>query len=61
MYEKKNLTEESLQLYNLQMHETILLKFGMWGAEDGERFHYKNDSKGAWSYVCVKIVFKFFL
>jgi len=71
MYEKKNLSppsplngrkktkklSQTLRAYNSQMHETILLKFGMWGAEGGGRLHYKNDLKGAQSYVCVKIVF----
>jgi len=71
MYEKKNLSppppyqkktkklSQTLRAYNSQMRATILLKFGMWGAEGGGRLHYENDkfSKGAWSYVCVKISF----
>jgi len=32
-----------LRAYNSQMRETVLLKFGMWGAEGGERLHYEND------------------
>jgi len=60
MYEKKNLSPPSplngrKKHYNSQMRETTLLKFGMWGAEGGGGLHYKNDSKGAWSYVCMKI------
>jgi len=56
MYEKKNLSppkppkqkkkknkETELRAFNSQMCETILFKFGMWGAEGGERLHYKND------------------
>jgi len=49
-----------LRAYNSQMRWTILLKFGMWGAEGGGRLHYENNfkfNKGARSYVCVKIAF----
>jgi len=34
---------QTLRAYNSQMHGTILLKFGMWGAEGGGRFHYENN------------------
>jgi len=55
MSEKKNLSppeppkrkrkknDQTLRAYNSQMHWTILLKFGMWGAEGGERLHYENN------------------
>jgi len=58
MNEKKNLSpppeppkrkkkmkklSQTLRAYNSQMRWTILLKFGMWGAEDGGRLHYENN------------------
>jgi len=38
---KKEKLSQILRAYNSQMHWTILLKFGMWGAEGGGRLHYK--------------------
>jgi len=58
MNEKKNLSppsslngrrkktkklSQTLRAYNSQMHRTILLKFGMWGAEGGGCLHYENN------------------
>jgi len=34
---------QTLRAYNSQMHWTILLKFGMWGAKGGGRLHYENN------------------
>jgi len=34
---------QTLKAYNSQMRWTILLKFGMWGAEGGGRLHYENN------------------
>jgi len=34
---------QTLRAYNSQMHWTILLKFGMWGAEGGGCLHYENN------------------
>jgi len=34
---------QTLRAYNSRMHWTILLKFGMWGAEGGGRLHYENN------------------
>jgi len=34
---------QTLRAYNSQMRWTILLKFGMWGAEGGGRLHYENN------------------
>jgi len=50
MYEKKNLSSQrrtnklsqTLRAYNSQMRVTILLKFGIWGAEGGGHLHYEN-------------------
>jgi len=40
--EMKKLSQ-TLRAYNSQMHETILLKFGMWGAEGGGHLHCENN------------------
>jgi len=43
---KKMKKQSQLRAYNSQLQETILLKFGMWGAEGGgRRLHYENDIK----------------
>jgi len=34
-------TEATLRVYNSQMREKILLKFGMWDAEGGGHLHYE--------------------
>jgi len=44
MEEKKTKKlSQTLRAYNSQMHETILLKFDMWGVEGSSRLHYEND------------------
>jgi len=59
MNEKKNLSppsplnrrkktkklSQTLRAYNSQIRWTILLKFGMWGAEGGKQFKFKNKTK----------------
>jgi len=34
---------QTLRAYNSQIRWTILLKFGMWGAEGGGHLHYENN------------------
>jgi len=41
-----------LRAYNSQMHWTILLKFGMWGAEGGGRLHYKVQQGSTELHMC---------
>jgi len=36
---------QTLRTYNSQKRETILLKFGMWGAEGEGHLLYKNDAR----------------
>ena len=59
--EKNGEIKQILKAHNSQLHKAILLKFGMLGAEGGGCLQYKNDERGAWSYVCMKIMFYFFL
>jgi len=40
---KKKKLSQILRAYNSQLRWTILLKFGMWGAEGGGHLHYENN------------------